>query len=81
MLHRTMQSRYDSERMEANNTPTGRLFARYSDEGQRGIDFATFVRDRRASGRWPEYDLALSVKSRIPDARIEDVLRDLKEVR
>ena len=65
----------------ANETITGRLFAKYADEAKYGIDFATFVRDRRASGRWPEFDLALSVKNRIPDARIEDVLRDMREVR
>ena len=67
---------------DANNTVTGRLFAKYANEGRYGIDFATFVRGRRASGKWTEFELALSIKDRISlsDIRFEDVQRDMRKV-
>jgi hypothetical protein len=65
--------------MEPNETLTGRLFAKYAKND--GADFEFFVRCRRSSGLWPEYELALSIKDRIPDMRIEDVIRDLRAVK
>jgi 2-keto-4-pentenoate hydratase len=67
------------KQMKANETITGRLFAKHA-QGDGG-DFEWFVRVRRSSGRWPEYELALSIKDRIPDMRVEDVLRDMQEVK
>jgi hypothetical protein len=63
-----------------NDTVTGRLFSKFAHPFDGGVDFETFVRDRRRSGRWPEWELALSIKDRIPDMRIEDVLRDMRTV-
>lgn len=64
--------------MKANDTITGRLFAKFAVND--GGDFEWFVRCRRESGKWSEFELALSVKDRIPDARIEDVIRDMQAV-
>lgn len=63
-----------------NDTETGRLFAKFAEEAT-GKDFEWFVQCRRSSGQWPEFELALAIKSRIPDARIEDVLRDMRVVK
>lgn len=61
-----------------NETITGRLFTKHAQAD--GGDFEFFVRCRRKSGQWSEFDLALSIKERIPDMRIEDVQRDMREV-
>lgn len=64
--------------MEANQTITGILFAKHA--ASDGGDFEWFVNCRRKSGQWTEIELALSIKDRIPDARIEGVLHDMATV-
>ena len=62
----------------ANDTMTGRLFEIYAT--QDGGDFEFYVRCLRRQNAWTEFEIALSVKERIPDMRIEDVQRDMAQV-
>lgn len=59
---------------------TANLFNRLNPD----YDFAQLVNDRLDSGRWTVEDLALSLKNNWltgMDARIEDVIRDVRAVR
>lgn len=57
---------------------TGRLIARIAMHGQ--DDFTMIVRCKREQG-FTEQELALAIKDRIPDARYDDCLRDIRMVK